>query len=111
MMNINPFDILKNAQKIQEQMGAFQEKLGTITASGSAGGGMVELDMNGRLELLSIRIAKEVVNPEDVDLLQDLITAAFTNGMEKIKEAINRELGAFAAAGMAGMPPGFPSAL
>ncbi|MDR3333465.1 MAG: YbaB/EbfC family nucleoid-associated protein [Treponema sp.] len=107
MMNINPFDILKNAQKIQEQMGAFQEKLGTITTTGSAGGGMVEIDMNGRLELLSIRIAKEVINPEDVELLQDLITAAFTNGMEKIKEAINRELGAFA--GM--MPPGFPGTL
>ncbi|MDR3343839.1 MAG: YbaB/EbfC family nucleoid-associated protein [Treponema sp.] len=110
-MNINPFDILKNAQKLQEQMGAFQEKMGAIAATGSAGGGMVEVDMNGRMELLSIRIAKEAVNPDDVEMLQDLITAAFTNGMEKIKEALNRELGAFAASGIQGMPPGFPGAL
>ncbi|MDR1957131.1 MAG: YbaB/EbfC family nucleoid-associated protein [Treponema sp.] len=108
MMNINPFDILKNAQKIQEQMGVFQEKLGTITVTGSAGGGMVEIDLNGRIEMLGIRIAPEVVNPHDVEMLQDLSVAAFTNAMEKVREAINREMGALAG-GIPGMPPGFPS--
>ena len=65
-MNINPLDIFKNAQKIQEQMGSFQEKLGTISVTGSAGGGMVEVDLNGRMELVALRISPEAVNPPDV---------------------------------------------
>ncbi|MDR2068323.1 MAG: YbaB/EbfC family nucleoid-associated protein [Spirochaetaceae bacterium] len=107
-MNINPFDLLKNAQKFQEQMGSLQERLGIITAAGSAGGGMVEVELNGRLELLSIRIAPLVVNPEDIEMLQDLIIAAFTAAMEKIKEAVNAEMGALAGGmGITGFP-GFP---
>jgi DNA-binding YbaB/EbfC family protein len=112
-MNINPFDILKNAQKIQEQMGTFQEKLGTITVTGSAGAGMVEVELNGRMEMVSLRLAAEVVNPEEGEMLQDLIIAAYSNAMEKIKEALNREMGTFAGAmnipGMTGFPgSGFP---
>ncbi|MDR1373608.1 MAG: YbaB/EbfC family nucleoid-associated protein [Treponema sp.] len=103
-MNINPFDILKNAQKIQEQMGSFQEKLGTISATGSAGGGMVEVDLNGRLEVLAVRIAPEAADPEEVEMLQDLTAAAFTGAMEKIKEAINREMGALAGFSGSGFP-------
>ncbi|MDR0387204.1 MAG: YbaB/EbfC family nucleoid-associated protein [Treponema sp.] len=108
-MNINPFDVLKNAQKIQEQMGTFQEKLGTISVTGSAGGGMVEIDMNGRMEILNIRIATEAVDPQDIGLLEGLIASAFTSAMEKIKEAVNREMGAMAGRlGMPGGIPGFP---
>jgi DNA-binding YbaB/EbfC family protein len=111
-MNINPFDILKNAQKIQEQMGSLQEKLGDISVTGSAGGGMVEIDLNGRMEVLNIRISPEVVDPQDVGILEDLIVSAFTNAMEKIKEAMSREMGALAGGlGIPGMPggiPGFP---
>jgi DNA-binding YbaB/EbfC family protein len=106
-MNINPFDILKNAQKLQEQMGNFQEKLGGITVTGSAGGGMVEVDLNGRIEVIAVRIEQAVVNPQDIPLLQDLTAAAFSNGLEKAKDAVNRELGV-----MTGIPggtlPGFP---
>jgi DNA-binding YbaB/EbfC family protein len=113
VMNINPFDILKNAQKIQEQMGAFQEKLGAIIVTGSVGGGMVEVDLNGRMEMSAIRIAPELLNPNELEMLQDLITAAFTSATEKIREAINREMGTFAGGlnipGMPGFPgPGFP---
>ncbi|QQO09749.1 YbaB/EbfC family nucleoid-associated protein [Breznakiella homolactica] len=104
-MNINPFDILKNAQKIQEQMGSIQEKLGNIVVTGTAGGGMVEIDMNGRMELTDIRITKEVVDPADIPMLQDLIKAAFANASEKAKEAVTAEMGALA--GGMGMPPGF----
>ncbi|MDR1950246.1 MAG: YbaB/EbfC family nucleoid-associated protein [Spirochaetaceae bacterium] len=112
-MNINPFDILKNAQKIQEQMGVFQEKLGRISATGSAGGGMVEVDLNGRMEVMAVRIAAEIVDPREIEVLQDLITAAFANALEKIKEGINQEMGAMAGGfGLTGMPgfPGFPGA-
>jgi DNA-binding YbaB/EbfC family protein len=105
MMAINPFDILKNAQKIQEQMGSFQERLGVIVETGSAGGGMVEVEMNGRMEVLGVRILPEAA--ADVDMLQDLVAAAFTNAIDKIREALNREMGALM--GMAGgIPPGFP---
>jgi DNA-binding YbaB/EbfC family protein len=101
---MNPFDIMKNAQKIQEQMGAFQEKLSTIVVTGSAGGGMVEVDMNGKMELIDIRLASEIVDPSDIEMLHDLIKAAFTNAMEKVKETISQEMGA-----MTGMPGGFPN--
>jgi DNA-binding YbaB/EbfC family protein len=108
-MQINPFDILKNAQKIQEQMGAFQEKLGNITATGSSGGGMVEIDMNGRMEILGVRILQEAVEARDREMLQDLVAAAFTSAAEKIKEVLNREMGSLMGmAGSQGMPPGFP---
>jgi DNA-binding YbaB/EbfC family protein len=105
-MNINPFDILKNAQKIQEQMGAFQEKLGTIVANGSAGGGMVEVDLNGRMELIAVRIAPDAIDPNDTEMLQDLIIAAYANAQEKIKELINREMGTLT--GMPGIQSFFP---
>jgi DNA-binding YbaB/EbfC family protein len=100
---MNPFDIMKNAQKIQEQMGVFQEKLGTIVVTGSAGGGLVEVDMNGKMELMDIRLASEIVDPSDIEMLQDLIKAAFSNAMEKVKETIGQEMGA-----MTGMPGGIP---
>jgi DNA-binding YbaB/EbfC family protein len=101
-MNVNPFDILKNAQKIQEQMGAFQEKLGGLRAEGSSGGGMVAVELNGRMEVMALKIGEEAM--EDREMLQDLIIAAFNNAMEKIRESINQEMGA-----LAGMKlPGFP---
>ena len=103
-MNINPFDILKNAKQIQEQMGAFQEKLGDIKALGSSGGGMVEIAMNGRMEVLTIRISPELIEEGDLIMLQDLICAAFNNVMEKIREALSQEMGAMTGMGI----PGFP---
>jgi DNA-binding YbaB/EbfC family protein len=111
-MNINPFDILKNAQKIQEQMGAFQEKLEGIRITGSAGGGMTEVDMNGKMEILAVRIAPEAMEGNDREMLQDLIAAAFNSAVEKVREAINRELGGMIPGGIQGMNiPGmtFPS--
>ena len=109
-MNINPFDILKNAQKIQEQMGTLQERLGTLTITGSAGGGMTEIDMNGRMEVLAVRIAPEAMAGGDREMIQDLVAAALNNALEKVKEAVNREMGGLIPGGMQGMPgmPGFP---
>ena len=104
-MNINPFEMLKNAQQIQQQMGAFQERLGTIQAIGSSGGGMVEIELNGRMEVQQVRISPELVEGKDREMLQDLVAAAFNNAFEKIREAINREMGALAGMGM----PGFGS--
>ena len=106
-MNINPFDILKNAQKIQEQMGSFQEKLKDITATGAAGGGLVEIDVNGKLEVSAVRITPEAA--ADIEMLQDLIMAAFTDGMTKVKDEINSEVGAMAGGlNIPGFQAGFP---
>jgi DNA-binding YbaB/EbfC family protein len=104
-MNINPFDILKNAQKIQEQMGAFQEKLGYIRITGSAGGGMAEIDINGKMEVLAVRLSADAM--EDREMLQDLIAVAFNNAMEKVREEINREMGSMLPGGIQGFPGGF----
>jgi len=90
-MNVNPFELLKNAQKLQEQMSEIQEKLGDVVAAGSAAGGLVEIDINGKLEVIAVRISPSAM--EDVDMLQDLILAAFTDGMAKVKEAISAKVG------------------
>jgi DNA-binding YbaB/EbfC family protein len=113
-MNVNPFDILKNAQKIQEQMGAFQEKLSSLSVTGSAGGGMVEIDLNGKFETTAVRIAQEALEDGDTQLLQDLVKAAYSNSHEKIQEEISREMGAMTGGlgipGMPAFPGGFPGA-
>ena len=103
-MNINPFDILKNAQKIQEQMGSFQDKLGAIIVTGSAGGGMTEIEINGRMEVLAVRIAEDALDGGDREMLQDLVMAAFNDAMEKARNAINSELGGMIPGGFPGMP-------
>ena len=95
-MNINPFDLLKNAQKIQEQFGSIQEKLGSITAVGSAGGGMVEVDITGKMEVLAVRIKPEAVDPSDIAMLEDLVAAALGQALEKVREKISGEVGAMA---------------
>jgi DNA-binding YbaB/EbfC family protein len=88
-MNINPFDLVK-------QMGAFQEKLAAISETGSAGGGMVEIELNGKMEVIAVKIAPEIMESGDVEMLQDLILAAFSRGIEKIRETVGREMGAMA---------------
>jgi DNA-binding YbaB/EbfC family protein len=88
-MNINPFELLKNAQKLQEQMSGFQEKLGAITVTGASGGGLVEVDINGKLEVNAVRIAPEA--SKDIEMLQDLIMAAFSDGTAKVREAVSIE--------------------
>lgn len=107
-MDININDILKNAGKIQEQVGAVQERLGGVRVTGSSGGGMVEIDLNGKLEALAVRIDPEIFSDGDRELVQGLIVAAFADGQEKAKQAAARELGAglFGAGGI----PGFPGA-
>ncbi|MCL2139421.1 MAG: YbaB/EbfC family nucleoid-associated protein [Treponema sp.] len=102
-MDINPFELLKNAHKIKEQMGTFQEKLSSISVTGSSGGGLVEIELNGTFEMTAVRIAPEILAAGDAQMLQDLLIAAHSNGFEKIKEEINREMGA-----IAGGLPGFP---
>jgi len=107
-MNINPFDVLKNAQKLQEQMNGFQEKLSAITATGAAAAGLVEIDINGKFEVLAVRIAPQAM--DDAEMLQDLVMAAFTDSMAKVKAVINSEVSAMTGGlnipGMGSLPFG-----
>jgi DNA-binding YbaB/EbfC family protein len=93
-MNIK--QLMKQAQQMQEQM---QQQMSSITVEGSAGGGMVKARMSGSKELLGISIDKEAVDPNDVDMLQDLVVAAVNEAVRKVDEAMQSQLGAM-------MPPG-----
>ena len=73
-------NIIKQAQQMQAKMARLQEELAKRTVEASAGGGMVTAVVNGRNELVSLKIEKDVVNPEDVEMLQDLIVAAINEG-------------------------------
>jgi DNA-binding YbaB/EbfC family protein len=82
--NINK--LLKQAQKMQSQMMKAQEELAKKEIEGTAGGGMVKVLLNGSGDLQSIKLDKQAVDPDDVEMLEDLIVAAFKNAQEKIKE-------------------------
>ena len=90
MQNIG--NIMKQAKKLQERMASLQNELALRTVEASAGGGMVSVLVNGRHELISLKIEREVVNPEDVDMLQDLIIAAVNEGMRKAQEMAAAEM-------------------
>jgi nucleoid-associated protein EbfC len=89
----NMGQLLKQAQKFQSKMAELQEELNQRTVETSAGGGMVTVVVNGKQELLSIAIDPEVVDPEDVEMLQDLILAAVNDAMNRAKEMTNEEMG------------------
>ena len=74
-------DLMKQAQKMQQEMGKVQEESKKKTVEASSGGGMVVVVANGAQEIISIKIEKDVVNPEDIDMLQDLITAAVNEAL------------------------------
>jgi hypothetical protein len=83
---------MKQAKKMQEQMGKIQEELETKTVEAQAGGGMVRVVVNGKFNVVSIKIEKEVVNPEDVEMLEDLILAAVNEGVRKAQEMASQEM-------------------
>lgn len=84
--------LMKQAKKIQERIQSLQQELEKKTVEASAGGGMVNVVVNGKYEIVSLRIEKEVVNPEDVEMLQDLIMAAVNEGMRKVQEMTAAEM-------------------
>jgi hypothetical protein len=90
-------NIMKQAQKMQEKMAEIQQELGTRTCEASAGGGMVTATVNGNQELVSIKIDPSVVDPEDVDMLQDLISAAVNEGVRRSKQMMTDEMGKLTA--------------
>ena len=88
----NMGNLMKQAQQFQTKMAKLQEELGEKRVEASSGGGMVTVIVNGRQEVLSINIDKEVVDPDDLEMLQDLILAAVNDGLTRAKNMINEEM-------------------
>ena len=84
--------MMKQAQQLQSKMMKLQEELAEKTVESSSGGGMVKVTANGRQQILSIQIEKEVVDPEDVEMLQDLILAAVNEALTKSQEMVAAEM-------------------
>ena len=93
-------NMMKQAQKLQKQMLEMQEEIAKKTVEGTAGGGMVRVIVNGNQDILDLKIDPEVVNPEDLELLEDLIVAAIANAKEKAKSLIEDEMGKIIPGGM-----------
>jgi DNA-binding YbaB/EbfC family protein len=88
----NLTQMMKQAQKLQAKMMEMQSELGNRTVSAQAGGGMVEAVVNGRQELVSLRVDPEVVAPDDVEMLEDLILAAVNEALNRSREMMAQEM-------------------
>ena len=86
-------NMMKQAQKLQSQMVKLQEELADRTVESSSGGGMVTVVANGRQQIASIQIENEVVDPDDVEMLQDLVLAAVNDALAKAQEMVSSEMG------------------
>lgn len=89
---MNMQQIMRQAQLMQKKMSEAQEEAAAQVFEASAGGGMVTVKINGKQELLGIAIEKDVVDPQDIDMLQDLIVAAVNEGMKKSQAAMQEKL-------------------
>jgi nucleoid-associated protein EbfC len=86
-------NIMKEAQRLQEQLAAVQEEVAKKKVEATAGGGMVTVEANGKQELLAIKIDREVINPDDAQMLEDLVLAACNEALRKSREMVQQELG------------------
>jgi len=93
MNNMN--QMMKQVKKMQEQMLKAQEELGNQEVEGSAGGGVVTVKANGHKKILSIAIKPEAVDPDDVEMLQDLVLTAVNDALGKAEELANQNMGKF----------------
>ena len=101
--------VLKQAQKMQEDMAAKQEELEAREYEVSAGGGVVNVKINGKKEILSVKLEPEIVDPDDIETLEDLVVAAVNEAIKKVEDASNNEMGKITGGmggmgGMMGMP-------
>lgn len=99
--NIN--NLMKQAQKMQRDMQKMQEELEQRTVEASSGGGAVTVIANGKKQIQQINIKPEAVDPEDVEMLQDLVLAAVNEALRKVDDVINSEMGKITG-GMSGIP-------
>jgi len=104
--------LMRQAQEMQQKLAALQEQAAGIEVTATAGGGMVTATANGRQEITRLAIERDVVNPDDVDMLQDLILAAIAEAQRKAKERMEQEMqavtGGLNIPGMGGSMPFMP---
>lgn len=86
-------NLLKQAQEMQARMAKIQEELGQKTVQGSAGGGMVQVTVNGQFNLTAVKIEASVINADEKEMLEDLILAAVNDGMRKARDLVSTEMG------------------
>lgn len=97
-------NMMKQAQAMQAKMARMQEELAELQIEGTAGGGMVTITMNGKQEVLALKIKPEVVDPEDVEGLEDLIMAAYNDAKDRAAKEMEDAMKK--ATGGLGLPPG-----
>ena len=85
-------NLLKQAQEMQARMAKIQEELGQKTVQGSAGGGMVQVTMNGQFNLTEVKIEAPVINVDEKEMLEDLILAAVNDGMRRARDLVSTEM-------------------
>ncbi|MEW6185821.1 MAG: YbaB/EbfC family nucleoid-associated protein [Thermodesulfobacteriota bacterium] len=85
-------NIMNQAKMMQNRLAQIQEEMGNKTVEASSGGGMVSVTANGRQEILAIKIEPEVVNPADVEMLQDLVQAAVNDALRKAQDLMAQEM-------------------
>lgn len=97
-------NLMKQAQQMQAKMGEMQAKMAEMEVTGASGGGMLTVTLNGKYELKGIKIDKALVDPEDVEVLEDLIVAAFNDAKNKAESAMQEEMAKLT--GGLNLPPG-----
>ena len=97
-MNMN--QLMKQAKKMQEEMEKSQENLASQSFESTAGGGAISVRVNGKKEIEEIKIQKDVVDPDDVEMLQDLILTCINDALKKVDTATNAEFGKYNIPGM-----------
>lgn len=102
---MNPMDMLKNLQNLQQNVGEMQEVVKKIRATGSSGGDLVKVTVDGTMEALSVQIDPIAVDPRDIRMLEELVAAAFTDAIRKIKPLLQEEVSRMA--GGINLPPDF----
>ena len=95
--------LLKQAQKMQSQMAMVQEEIAKLELETTSGGGAVTIKINGKMELISLKLDPEVVDPEDVETLEDLIPVAVNQAIEEVRSQSEEMMGSVTG-GMGGMP-------
>jgi len=85
--------LMQQAQKLQSKLAQAQEELSNITVEASSGGGAVKVTMNGQQKIQSVKISPEVINPDDVELLEDLVLTAVSEAIAKSQEVAAKHLG------------------
>jgi nucleoid-associated protein EbfC len=98
-------DLARMAQQMQAEMARVQTELEQLTVEATAGGGAVRAVVNGKQELVELHIDREVVDPDDVDMLQDLVTAAVNDGLRQVRQTAEQKMSR--VTGGMGLPPGF----